>query len=181
MQGTTLADAHVDEVAEELRVKAVEFGDIDSTELLVKPNLPRLGPKLGKELGAVRAALQAGEFEELEGGRFRAAGHELDPDEVLVERRGLEGWAVAADHGVTVALETALDPELELEGRVLDLIHQLNSMRKDVGFAVTDRIRVSLPRSYAELVDQHGDWIAREVLAVGIEVGDVDEPQLAKA
>ncbi len=181
VQGTTLADAHIDEVAEELRVKAVEFGDIDSTELLVKPNLPRLGPKLGKELGAVRAALQAGEFEELEGGRFRAAGHELDPDEVLVERRGLEGWAVAADHGVTVALETALDPELELEGRVLDLIHQLNSMRKDAGFAVTDRIRVTLPRSYAELVEQHGDWIAREVLAVGIEVGDVDEPQLAKA
>jgi hypothetical protein len=46
---------------------------------------------------------------------------------------------------------------------------------------VTDRIRVTLPRSYAELVEEHGDWIAREVLAVGIEVGDVDEPQLAKA
>ena len=180
VQGTTLAEAHVDEVAEELRVKSVEFGDIDSTELLVKPNLPRLGPKLGKELGAVRAALQAGKFEELEGGRFRAAGHELDPDEVLVERRGLEGWAVAADHGVTVALETALDPELELEGRALDLIHQLNSMRKDAGFAVTDRVRVSLPRSYAELVEQHGEWIAREVLAVGIEVGDVDEPKLER-
>jgi isoleucyl-tRNA synthetase len=180
VQGTTLADAHIDEVADELRVKAVEFGDIDSTELIVKPNLPRLGPKLGKELGAVRAALEAGTFEELEGGRFRAAGHELGPDEVLVERRGLEGWAVAADHGVTVALETALDPMLELEGRVLDLIHQLNSMRKDAGFAVTDRIRVTLPRSYAALVEQHGDWVAREVLALRIDVGDVDEPQLVK-
>ena len=48
-------------------------------ELRVKPNLPALGPKLGKELGAVRAALQAGEFEELGGGRFRVAGHELGP------------------------------------------------------------------------------------------------------
>ncbi len=181
VQGAKLADAHVEEVAEELRVKAVEFGDIDSTELLVKPNLPRLGPKLGKELGAVRTALAAGEFDELEGGRFRAAGHELDPDEVLVERRGLEGWAVAADHGVTVALETALDAELELEGRVLDLIHRLNSMRKDAGFAVTDRIRVSLPRSDAELVEQHGEWIAREVLAVSVEVGDADEPRLERA
>jgi isoleucyl-tRNA synthetase len=181
VQGTTLGDAHVEEVAEELRVKAVEFGEIDSTELLVKPNLPRLGPKLGKELGAVRAALAAGEFEELGGGRFRAAGHELDPDEVLVERRGLEGWAVAADHGVTVALETALDPELELEGRVLDLVHRLNSLRKDAGFAVTDRIRVTLPRSDAELVGQHGEWIASEVLAVSVEVGDVDEPELERA
>ena len=61
----------------------------------MKPNLPVLGPKLGKELGAVRAALEAGDFEQLDGGRFRAAGHELEPEEVLVERRGKEGWAVA--------------------------------------------------------------------------------------
>ena len=67
----------------------------------MKPNLPVLGPKLGKELGAVRAALAAGEFEELGGGRFRAAGHELEPDEVLVERTGREGWAVASEDGVT--------------------------------------------------------------------------------
>ena len=75
-------------------MKEVEFGHVDA-ELRVKPHLPVLGPKLGKELGAVRAALQAGEFEELGGGRFRAAGHELGPDEVLVERAGKEGWAVA--------------------------------------------------------------------------------------
>ena len=54
----------------------------------------------------MRAALQTGDFEELGGGRFRAAGHELEPDEVLVERAGKEGWAVAADDGVTVALDT---------------------------------------------------------------------------
>jgi hypothetical protein len=54
-------------------------------------------------------------------------------------------------------------------------------MRKDEGFAVTDRIRVALPRSDAELVEQHGAWIAREVLAVGIEFGDADEPQLTRA
>jgi isoleucyl-tRNA synthetase len=129
----------------------------------------------------VRAALQAGEFEELGDGRFRAAGHELEPDEVLVERRGLEGWAVAADDGLTVALDTAVDPELELEGRVFDLIHKLNSMRKEAGLELTDRINVTLPRELAELVEQHRDWIAREVLAVGIEVGDVDEPELTKA
>jgi isoleucyl-tRNA synthetase len=73
---------------DELRVKEVEFGEVEATELRVKPNLPILGPKLGKELGAVRAALEAGEFEQLADGRFRAAGHELQPEEVLVERRG---------------------------------------------------------------------------------------------
>jgi isoleucyl-tRNA synthetase len=181
VQGVELRDGHVDEIADELRVKEVVFGEVEATELRVKPNLPRLGPKLGKELGAVRAALQAGEFEELGDGRFRAAGHELEPDEVLVERRGLEGWAVAADDGLTVALDTAVDPELELEGRVFDLIHKLNSMRKEAGLELTDRINVTLPRELAELVEQHRDWIAREVLAVGIEVGDVDEPELTKA
>ena len=114
-------------------MKEVEFGEVEAQELVVKPNLPVLGPKLGKELAAVRSALAAGEFEELGGGRFRAAGHELEPDEVLVERRGREGWAVAADDGVTVALDTALDDELRVEGRVLDLIHLLNTMRKDAG------------------------------------------------
>ena len=62
---------------EELRVKEVEFGHVDATELRVKPHLPVLGPKLGKELGAVRAALAAGEFEQLDGGGFRVLGHEL--------------------------------------------------------------------------------------------------------
>ena len=88
VQGASRAAAHADEIADELRVKEVEFGEVEATELRVKPNLPVLGPKLGKELGAVRAALEAGEFEELDGGRFRAAGHELEPEEVLVERRG---------------------------------------------------------------------------------------------
>ena len=52
---------------------------------------------------------------------------------MLVERSGKPGWAVASDEGVTVALDTAVDAELELEGRVYDLIHTLNSMRKDRG------------------------------------------------
>jgi len=181
VQGVELRDGHVDEIADELRVKEVVFGQVGATELRVKPNLPRLGPKLGKELGAVRAALQAGEFEELGDGRFRAAGHELDPDEVLVERHGLEGWALATDDGLTVALDTSVDAALELEGRGFDLIHRLNSRRKDAGFELTDRINVTLPREFAGLVEQHGEWIAREVLALGIEVGDVDEPQLERA
>ncbi len=164
VQGAPLAEGHLDEIASELRVKDVELGEVEATELTVKPNLPVLGPKLGKELGAVRAALQAGEFEELPDGGFRAAGHELSADEVLVERHGREGWAIASGDGVTVALDTALDDELRIEGRVLDLIHQLNSMRKDAGLELTDRIVVTLPESLSDLL-AHADWIKSEVLA----------------
>jgi isoleucyl-tRNA synthetase len=147
----------------------------------VKPNLPVLGPKLGSELGAVRSALQAGNFEELPGGAFRAGGHELGPDEVLVERRGKEGWAIASQDGVTVALDTELDPELELEGRALDLIHRLNTMRKEAGFELTDRIVVTLPEDQSDLL-QHADRIKEEVLALEIRTdGRAGEPQIAKA
>ena len=91
VEGAALAKAHAGEVGEELRVKQVSFGTVDASELRVKPNLRLLGPKLGKELVTVREALEAGDFEELADGGFRAAGHELSADEVLVERRGKEG------------------------------------------------------------------------------------------
>ena len=180
VQGAPLAEQHVDEIREELRVKEVEFGDVEATELRVKPNLPVLGPKLGKELGSVRAALEAGEFEESNGG-FRVAGHDLSADEVLVERVGKEGWAVAHADGITVALDTALDPELEVEKRVLDLIHELNAKRKDAGLELTDRIVVTLPQAASDLL-AHEDWIKNEVLAVEIRTdGGSTEPQIAKA
>src|SRR5918999_6234361 len=97
VDGAPLAATHADELRDELRVQEIEFGQVAATELHVKPHLPVLGPKLGKELGAVRSALAAGEFEELPGGGFRVAGHELGADEVLVERSGKEGWAVASE------------------------------------------------------------------------------------
>jgi len=180
VEGAPLASGHLDEIRDELRVKDVELGEVDATQLRVKPNLPVLGPKLGKELGAVRAALEAGEFEEVPGGGFRAAGHDLSSDEVLVERTGKEGWAVAGADGVTVALDTALDEELELEGRVLDLIHELNSMRKEAGLELTDRIVVTLPQSASDLL-AHEDRIKEEVLAVEIRTDGGSEPEIAKA
>jgi isoleucyl-tRNA synthetase len=173
-------DGHLEEVADELRVKDVELGAVEAVELRVKPNLPKLGPKLGKELGAVREALAAGEFEELPGGRFRVAGHELEPDEVLVERAGRDGWAVASADGVTVALDLGLDAELLLEGEAYELIHRVNSLRKEQGFELTDRIVLTAPEAQREVVDRHGDWIAREVLATEIRVAG-DELALEKS
>jgi isoleucyl-tRNA synthetase len=176
VEGAPLAASHADEIAEELRVKDVEFGRVDA-ELRVKPHLPVLGPKLGKELGAVRAALQAGEFEELDGGRFRVAGHELEPEEVLVERAGKDGWAVAGDDGTTVAIDTSVDEELAREGRVYELIHRVNTMRKDAGLQLTDRITLSIPPEDAGLLE-HSEWIARETLALSV-VADAGEAGLA--
>src|SRR5204862_2793083 len=73
-RGAEAAAAYADEIRDELNVKDVAFGEVDAVQLRVKPNLPLLGPKLGKELGRVREALQAGDFEELPDGGFRAAG-----------------------------------------------------------------------------------------------------------
>ena len=180
VEGATGAAAHADEIRDELRVKEVEFGPVQATELHVKPHLPALGPKLGKELAVVRAALAAGAFEELDGGRFLVAGHELGPDEVLVERSGKEGWAVAAEDGLTVALDTTLDAELEREGRVYDLIHAVNSMRKDAGLALTDRITLTLPAADADLLE-HADWIKADTLAVAVDASGGSETAIARA
>ncbi|HWN22688.1 MAG TPA: isoleucine--tRNA ligase [Gaiellaceae bacterium] len=179
VDGSPLAAAHADEIRDELRVQSIEFGPVEATELRVKPHLPALGPKLGRELGAVRAALAAGEFEELPGGGFKVAGHELAADEVLVERSGKEGWAVVSEDGVTVALETTIDADLELEGRVYDLIHRLNSLRKEQGLALTDRIAVTLPDADSDLL-AHAEWIKAEVLAVSLETDGVAAPQITK-
>ena len=161
-------------------MKEVEFAPVEAMDVRVKPNLPVLGPKLGKELASVRKALEAGEFEQLEGGGVRVNGHELGADEVLVERRAREGWALAADDGVTVAMTTELDDELRREGRVYELIHRVNTMRKDAGLELTDRIRLTLPAADADLLE-HADWIKEEVLATDIATDSVSEAAIAKA
>jgi len=166
--GADPAREHANEIADELRVRTVEFGDVDASELRVKPNLPVLGPKLGPLLRDVRAALQEGRFEPLDGGRFRVNGHVLEPDEVLVEHVGKEGWAVAADDGLTVALDTGLDDELLREGRVLDLIHTVNAMRREAGLDLTDRIRLWIPD---EDLLAYADRIKEDTLAVSVEPG----------
>jgi isoleucyl-tRNA synthetase len=170
VEGASPAEELVAIVRDELRVKDVELGHVEA-QLVVKPNLPVLGPKLGKELGVVRAALAAGEFEELGGGRFRTAGRELDADEVLVERSGRDGWAIASSEGVTVALDTHVDETLLREGRVYELIHSVNTMRKETGLAVTDRIRLRIPAEDADLLE-HEEWIKAETLAVSLEAAN---------
>ncbi len=136
--GAPLAAAHADEIADELRLKTVEFGEVEASELKVKPNLPVLGPKLGKDLPRIRTLLIDGSFTELDGGRFQVDGHILEPEDVIVERIGREGWVVATDGAVTVGLDTTLDDELRLEARVNDLIRAVQVMRKEAGLEIVD-------------------------------------------
>ena len=120
----------------------------------------------------MRAALQQGDVEQLDDGRLRAAGEVLEPDEVIRgERVALEGWAIADDDGISVAFDTTLDDELRREGRVLDLVHALNAMRKSAGLELTDRIVVTLPHREEELL-AYRERIANEVLAREIKLGD---------
>jgi isoleucyl-tRNA synthetase len=168
VEGAPLAEAHGDEIADELNVREFEFGKVEASDLRVKPNLRLLGPKLGASLREVSAGLSEGRFKELEGGGFEVEGHVLEPEEVLVERIGREGFAVASDGTISVALDTELDAGLLLEGRLNDLIRAVQVLRKDSGLEITDRIRLWIPDE--ELL-QFSEQIAAETLAVSVELG----------
>jgi isoleucyl-tRNA synthetase len=174
VEGAEGIEGHLEEIADELRVKRVSQERIETTGLRVKPNFRAVAPRLGASMPLVKNALDAGDFRELDGGRFEVLDFVLEPDEVFVERLEKAGWAVVAEDGVTVALDTTLDDELLREGRVYELIHQVNTMRKDAGLGLSDRIRLSLPSSDADLLG-YRDWIADEVLAVSIDLAPVDQ------
>lgn len=167
VHGSVAVERHADVVRDELRVKEVEAVAEPRVTFSYKPNLRVLGPRLGGELATVRAALAAGDFEELGAGRVRVAGHELGGDELLVERAKERGWAHS--ERLSVGLDLELDDDLLAEGRVLDLIHALNSLRKERGLELTDRIAVTLPAGDADLLTQHADWIKQETLAERID------------
>jgi isoleucyl-tRNA synthetase len=180
VEGVFGIEPYLPEIADELRVKEVVLGRIEASGLRVRLNFPVVAPRLGASVPLVKKALDAGEFRELDGGRFEVMGFVLEPDEVLVERLEKAGWAVAADEGVTVALDTTLDDELLRLGRVYELIHLVNTMRKETGLGLSDRIRLVLPTSDGDLL-AYVDWIAAEVLAVSVEVGAGTEVTILRA
>jgi isoleucyl-tRNA synthetase len=181
VRGTTLAQAHEDEIADELNVKEVLFDQGPVARVQLKPNLPLLGPRLGAKLREVGAALAAGDYEELEDGSVRVDGEVLGADEVIRgERLSVEGLVMADDGVVSVALSTELDDELRLEKRARDLIRAVNQLRKTRGLEITDRIRLTVFATDADLVRRHGEWIEGETLAVELHA-DGDELRIEKA
>jgi isoleucyl-tRNA synthetase len=171
VRGARLAQEHAQEIAEELRVDEVGFDQGPVALVRLLPNLRALGPRLGRKVPEVKAALERGEVEELGDGRIRVAGEELSADEVIRgERVEIAGWTIAYDGSLSVALDTELDPELELRGRVYELIHTVNNMRKDAGLELTDRIVLTLPDG--DELQSHEDWIKAETLASRIKRGE---------
>lgn len=182
VRGGDLAADHAAEVKEELRVKEVSFDAETTVEVTVKPNFPVAGPRLGPKIKEVTAALANGDYVDRDDGGVHVAGETLTAEEVeRSEKVVLDGWVVAHDGKVSVAIDPTLDDELILEGRVLELIRTLNEQRKQEGLQLTDRISLTLPAEDSDLVEAHREWIAAEVLATSIVIDDtLDSPTMTR-
>jgi len=182
VRGANAAADHADEIRDELRVKEISFDEETTVEVTVKPNFPVLGPRLGSKIKEVAAALQRGDYEDLDGGGVSVAGETLSADEVQrTERVILEGWVVAHDGNVSVALDPVLDDGLILEGKALELVRALNEQRKQEGLELTDRIALRLPLEHSEVVAEYADWIAGEILATSVDLDhSLDTPLIEK-
>ncbi len=177
-EGRELPEVVQDEIAAALNVKKLET--VASLEGLldysVVPNFRRLGPKVGKLMPEVKAALA-----DVDGATVRQAleidgafvlavdGTEvrLVAEDVEVRATSHEELALAQDGVVAVALDTRVDHELKIEGLAREVIRALNDHRKAEGLQIADRIRVWIAADgdVAEAVDHYQDWIAAEVLA----------------
>ena len=159
-------------VKDELNVKEFELRE-DAADLvreIVKPELKALGPKLGKDLPKVRAALAEGRYERRDGS-FVVEGHVLAPSEVLLSHEGAAGHAVGRDAGLVVALDTRVSPELAAEGLARELIRRVNEMRKDAGLAIDDRIALRYGGDVGPAIERHRDLVASETLATAVSAG----------
>jgi isoleucyl-tRNA synthetase len=171
VQGADAARPYAAHIQEELRVKELVFDHEARIEVSYKPDFAALGPRLGERVKEVAAALASGSYVVRADGTVLAAGEELAPSElVLTERVALEGWAVATDGALSVAIDPTLDAELILESRALDLIREVNELRKSAGLALTDRIALTVPAGASDIVEAHREWIAAEVLAESVTV-----------
>ena len=171
-----------DIITSELNVKELEFTD-DVSGLIgysFKPQLRTVGPKYGKLLGGIRAYLSSvdgsaamAQLKEEGALKFEVNGApvELTEDDLLVETVQKEGMVTQEDGKVTVILDTNLTPELVEEGYVLELISKIQTMRKDSGFEVMDRIRVSLSGNDAlyDVAEKNAAAITGKVLADKVE------------
>jgi isoleucyl-tRNA synthetase len=168
----SLVSRQAEELAGELRVKEVAIAESadEVAELRATPRLDIVGPRFGPNLPELRRLLAEGSFQ-VQNGSLRAGAFVLAPGEFTVEYAPREGWAVAHETDYVVAVDTRLDEELELEGRVLDLIHMIQRLRKEAGLEITDRVVVTVPAN-AEGLLAHEEWIKAETLATRIQLGD---------
>ena len=167
-----------DIICGELNVKTVSFTDSmrDFTTYTFKPQLKTVGPKYGKYLGEIKTALagldgnEAMDALEKDGVLSLALSSitaELTKEDLLIEMQKKEGFSAAEDGGITVVLDTNLTEALLEEGFVNELVSKIQTMRKDSGFEVTDRIVVSIQgdEKLLAIADRNKEEICRTVLA----------------
>ncbi len=181
----TLADL-ADVLAEEINVKAFEVvsevGELVNYKLM--PDNRQLGPRFGRDFPAVRKALMA--LDPAEAARKLLAGEALElavngnvvnltAAEVVVQTEARGSLAVASEKGVTVAVDTAVTPELAQEGYARDLVRTLNTMRRDAGLDISDRIEVAYlaEGNVAEALLNFDDYIQQETLATSLRSGEL--------
>jgi isoleucyl-tRNA synthetase len=168
-------------VTAELNVKELDFVS-DEGELVsytAKPNYRALGPRFGKrmpQVAAAVAALDAGHVAEVlaDGGEIgisiEGEEHTLGPDDVTLALQPLEGYEVEAEAGHAVALQLELDEELRREGLAREIVHAVQIARKDAGLEIVDRIDLSLggDPGLLEAARAHEGYLTGEVLATSI-------------
>ncbi|MCD8303173.1 MAG: class I tRNA ligase family protein, partial [Prevotellaceae bacterium] len=178
-------------ILDEVNVKELEFvsGDGIVTKK-VKCNFRTMGKKFGKQMKSVNAAVLAMSQEQI--ARLEADKHLplilADGNEVVVDLEDIDifsedlpGWSVANDGTLTVALDLKITEELRIEGVARELVRGIQQLRKDSGFEITDRIRVTLPvtADNEACMRAMGDYIATQVLANNITV-DGEELKVEK-
>jgi isoleucyl-tRNA synthetase len=166
-------------IQSEVNVKAVDFVD-DASGILtkkVKPNFKALGPKFGKQMKDVAAAItgmssdQLAELERTQ--QIELSGFAIALTDVEILTEDIPGWVVATDGPLTVALDVNVTDELRREGIARDVVNRIQNLRKDQQFDVTDKIRIELERNNDLLiaaVEANKAYIQQEVQAVSLDL-----------
>ena len=182
-----LSDFYKEIIEDELNVKEVEFtNDVRAySSYSFKPQLKTVGPKYGRLLGKIKQTLSEVDgntaMDELnEKGQltfdFDGETVELTKDDLLIEIAQTEGFESGNDGDITVVLDTNLTPELVEEGFMREIISKIQTMRKEAGFEVMDKITVYSDGNdkIAELISKNEDTVKNDVLATEIITGKIE-------
>ena len=179
-------EAVADLIMSEVNVKGINYvgGDAGILVKRIKPDFKKLGPKFGKNMKAAAQALTS--LEQSQIAQFEKDGKialTLNGEEAVVELADVEvisedipGWLVANDGNITVALDITITDDLRKEGIARELVNRIQNVRKSKDFNITDRIVVKItPDEHVnDAVAQFKDYIAKQVLAVAIELAQVE-------
>jgi isoleucyl-tRNA synthetase len=166
-----------DLIKSEVNVKELQYlTDTDGfIHKKIRPNFIALGKKLGPKMKAFGNALRTygqpeiSRMEKAGGANFDLDGETVwvTSSEVDISSEDVPGWMVASKGPLTVALDVTVTPELEMEGHARELVNRIQKIRKDQGFALTDRIGVEISggESFREMLSQYNRYICAEILA----------------